>query len=51
MKRIAGGTMDKYTILKTYYGYDAFRGGQEVIIDHILKGKDVGDGIIKEMLF
>lgn len=33
--------MDKYTILKAYYGYDAFRGGQEEIIDHILKGKDV----------
>lgn len=33
--------MDKYAILKTYYGYDEFRGGQEVLIDHILAGKDV----------
>lgn len=32
--------MDAYTILQTYYGYDEFRGGQEEIIRHILKGQD-----------
>lgn len=33
--------MDAHTLLKTYYGYDEFRGGQEEIIQHILKGRDV----------
>lgn len=32
--------MDAHTLLKTYYGYDEFRGGQEEIIQHILKGQD-----------
>lgn len=33
--------MDKYEILKTYYGYDTFREGQEELIDALLSGKDV----------
>lgn len=32
---------DKYEILKKYFGYDQFRDGQEMLIDHILAGKDV----------
>lgn len=33
--------MDQYTILKAFYGYDEFRGGQEEIINHIMAGNDV----------
>jgi len=33
--------MDKYSILKQYFGHGAFREGQEVLIDAILSGKDV----------
>lgn len=33
--------MNKYEILKTYFGYDSFRGAQETLIDNILSGKDV----------
>lgn len=33
--------MNKYEILKTYFGYDSFREGQESIIDSILEGRDV----------
>ena len=33
--------MNKYDILKKYFGYDSFREGQETIIDGILEGKDV----------
>ncbi len=33
--------MDKYAVLKKYFGYTVFRTGQEALIDHILKGKDV----------
>lgn len=33
--------MDKYEILKNYYGYDAFRDGQEELIDSLLSGQDV----------
>lgn len=32
--------MDKYEVLKKYFGYDTFRNAQEVLIDHILEGKD-----------
>lgn len=33
--------MDKYEVLKHYFGYDGFREGQETLIDGILKGRDV----------
>ncbi|MEE1061080.1 MAG: DNA helicase RecQ [Ruminococcus sp.] len=33
--------MDKYEILKNYWGYDKFRGAQEKVIDNIISGKDV----------
>lgn len=33
--------MDKYEILKNYYGYDSFRDGQEELIDALLSGQDV----------
>lgn len=32
--------MTKEEALKTYYGYDAFRGGQEPVIDALLAGRD-----------
>lgn len=33
--------MDKYSVLKTYFGHTAFRQGQETLIDAILSGRDV----------
>ena len=33
--------MDKYSVLKEYFGYTRFRTGQEQLIDHILTGGDV----------
>ena len=33
--------MTKEEALKTYFGYDAFRGGQEEVIDALLSGRDV----------
>ena len=33
--------MDKFEILKTYFGYDSFRDGQEQLIDCLLEGRDV----------
>ncbi|SCY70053.1 DNA helicase RecQ [Alkaliphilus peptidifermentans] len=36
--------MDKqkiYSLLKQYYGYESFKKGQEAIIEHIIKGRDV----------
>ena len=34
------GEMDKYEILKKYFGYDSFREGQENLIDALLGGQD-----------
>ena len=33
--------MDKYELLRRVYGYDAFRPGQEELIDGVLSGRDV----------
>ncbi len=33
--------MDKFTILKQYFGHDAFRPGQEALVDAALSGRDV----------
>lgn len=33
--------MDKYKVLKHYFGYTEFRGGQEQLIDSVLNGRDV----------
>lgn len=32
---------EKYEILKSYFGYDSFRDGQESLIDGLLEGRDV----------
>lgn len=32
--------MDRFTVLKQYFGHDAFRPGQEVMIDALLAGRD-----------
>ena len=32
--------MDKYQVLKKYFGYDGFRNGQEALIDALLEGRD-----------
>nr|MBQ4319314.1 RecQ family ATP-dependent DNA helicase [Clostridia bacterium] len=33
--------MNKYEALKTYYGHDSFREGQEKVIDSMMSGRDV----------
>ena len=33
--------MDKYDVLRRYFGHSTFRGGQEPLIDSILAGRDV----------
>ena len=33
--------MDKYQILKKYFGYDSFREGQETMVDALAMGRDV----------
>lgn len=33
--------MTKQELLKTHFGYDTFREGQEAVIDALLAGKDV----------
>lgn len=39
-KPLEGDKMDAAEILKTYFGYDSFRNGQEEIVRSILSGKD-----------
>ncbi len=36
-----GRKMDKLAVLKEYFGYTSFRGGQEQLIDCILSGRDL----------
>lgn len=47
--------MNKYKILKQYFGYDTFREGQDVLIDGILAGHDVlgimSTGFGKSLIF
>ena len=33
--------MDKLAVLKQYFGHDAFRPGQETLVDAALSGRDV----------
>ena len=33
--------MDKHRILKEMFGFDAFRPGQEAVVDAVLGGEDV----------
>lgn len=40
LKKDKTAKMDKYEILKKYFGYDSFRNAQEALIDNILEGKD-----------
>ena len=40
MKAAGMGTMNKYEILKQYFGYDRFRNGQEPLIDSVMSGRD-----------
>ncbi len=38
---LCGLFMDKYEVLRKYFGYPDFREGQEILIDSILSGQDV----------
>lgn len=39
--KILEKAMDKFKVLKAYFGYTSFRGGQEQLIDAALEGRDV----------
>ena len=43
--------MTKEEALKTYYGYDVFRGGQEAVIDALLSGRDASSFSIMPWAF
>lgn len=41
IKGKSGIVMNQFQALKHYFGYDSFRQGQDILIEHLLKGQDV----------